>query len=104
MSSHTVTIPLNDSVHIRYSVRKEDGALLSLAGFTLSLVVKASPASAAPAIVTVVGTLENPDTAALFVVPPNALTAAGTFYATARVYDADESYSEPFIIYVTDHA
>ena len=104
MSSPTVSLPVNDSLRVRYSVRTENKTLLSLTGFTVTVVVKASASHAAPPIVTATGVVQSPDTSAVTIIPPNTLATVGTFYATVRAVNATESYSDSFIIQVTDHA
>lgn len=99
-----VQVPVNDSLRVSYSVRLEDGSLLHLTGFTVTVVVKAVNSQSAPVVAQNVGVVQNPDTTALVSIPPNALTNMGQFYATIRALSGAESYSDTFIIVVVDHA
>jgi hypothetical protein len=101
---NNVTVPVNDSLRIRFRVRGEDGQYLSLAGFTVTAVVKAANTQASPVLLSKTGVLQNPDTSSLIIVAPDELATVGKFYVTARGLDADESYSETFTVTVIDHA
>jgi hypothetical protein len=101
---NNVTVPVNDSLRIRFRVRGEDGLYLSLAGFTVTAVVKAANTQASPPLLTVAGVLQTPDTSSLAIIAPDQLATVGKFYVTVRGLDPDESYSETFSITVIDHA
>jgi hypothetical protein len=103
--NQVLEVPRGDSAVIPYRLQKADGSFQSLAGYTVTLTVRTSPAAPTTAIPPVTAVARTDDTWADATIAKGQLTTTGRFEACFEAdHPSGDHHSWRFTLDVTPHA